>query len=320
MERLQDLLSRLTEQHQLALRWFVERAGTDVPWPKPISSPSGATLLASKAKGIYKPKWSRYALSVKQTLDSPYPDRDPLIRSDGSWIYSYFQENEDPAERDSEYTNRGLIECWQDRVPVGVMRQVSGRPNVKYRILGVALVNGWDGGYFFLEGFASDGIGRPRGPAGEMELLAAQQLSRFAAEGVFDPTGVVDGRERIIASIVRRQGQPQFRAELIHAYSGRCAISNYDAIEALEASHILPYHGPATNRLPNGLLLRGDLHTLFDLGLIAIDSANLDVLIAPPLRQSSYAELAGARLRVPAQESARPSAPALDHHRAWSGL
>jgi hypothetical protein len=320
MERLQELLSRLTEQHQLALRWFVERAGSDEPWPKPISSPWGAILLASRAKGIYKPKWSRYALSVKQTIGGPYPDRDPLIRPDGSWIYSYFQENDDPDARDSEYTNRGLIECWHDRVPVGVMRQVSRGATVKYRILGVALVSGWDGGYFFLEGFALDETGRPHGRAGELELLAAQELIRCEAQGDFDPESLIDGRERIVASIVRRQGQPQFRTELIRAYSGRCAISNYDAIEALEASHILPYHGPATNRLSNGLLLRGDLHTLFDLGLIAIDSSNMNVLIAPPLRQSSYAELAGFRLRVPADESARPSVPAIDYHRAWTGL
>jgi hypothetical protein len=91
MERLQDLLSRLTEQHQLALRWFVERAGSHEPWPKPISSPWGEILVASKAKGIYKPGWSRYALSVRQTIGGPYPDRDPLIRPDGSWIYSYFE-------------------------------------------------------------------------------------------------------------------------------------------------------------------------------------------------------------------------------------
>jgi hypothetical protein len=191
---------------------------------------------------------------------------------------------------------------------------------VKYRILGVALVSGWDGGYFFLEGFAPDGTGRPRGPAGELELFTAQELIRCEQQGAFDPTSLIDGRERIVASIVRRQGQPQFRAELIRAYSGRCSISNYDVIEALEASHILPYHGPATNRLANGLLLRGDLHTLFDLGLIAIDSSKLDVLIAPPLRKSSYAELAGMKLRVPAEESARPSVPAIDHHRAWTGL
>lgn len=320
MESLQDILSKLPEQHQLALQWFAERAGTDEPWPKPISSPEGQILLASKAKGIYKPNWSRYALSVRQTIGGPYPDREPLSRPDGSWIYSYFQENEEPTARDSEYTNRGMIECWQDRVPVGVMRPVSGKPTVRYRILGLAMVNGWDGGYFFLEGFASSGIVRRRGPVGEIEILASQERFLCETNGVFDPSSLIDGRQRIIASIMRRQGQPKFRADLIEAYRGRCAISNCDVIETLEAAHILPYHGPATNQLPNGLLLRGDIHTLFDLGLIAIDSSSREVLIAAPLAQSSYADLAGSRLRDPREEAVKPSIPAIDHHRAWAGL
>lgn len=320
MERLKDLLARLTDQHQFALRWFVEHAGMDEPWPKPISSPGGDIHLASKAKGIYKPNWSRYALSVRQTIGGPYPDREPLIRSDGSWIYSYFQENENPTARDSEYTNRGLIECWRDRVPVGVMRQVSRGATVRYRILGVALVNGWDGGYFFLEGFALDGLAKRRGPTGELELMSAQELLRCESQGVFNPQSLIDGRRRIVASIVQRQGQPRFRAELLDAYDGRCAITGYDAVEALEGSHILPYHGPATNHLSNGLLLRADLHTLFDLGLFAIESSGMEVLIAPPLRGTRYAELAGAKLRLPSNEAAQPSVPAIDHHRAWTGL
>lgn len=320
MESLQDLLSRLPEQHQLALKWFAERAGTDESWPKSISSPTGEILLASKAKGIYKPSWSRYAMSVRQSIGGPYPDREPLIRPDGSWIYSYFQENEDPSARDTEYTNRGLIECWHDRVPVGVMRQIGRNPTVRYRILGLAMVNGWDGGYFFLEGFPSSGIARRRGPAGEFEVFVARERFLCETNGVFDPTSVIDARQRIVASIVRRQGQPKFRADLIEAYRGRCAISNCDVIETLEAAHVLPYHGPATNQLTNGVLLRGDLHTLFDLGLIAVDSSSREVLIAPPLIQSSYGDLAGMKLRDPREVAARPSKPAIDHHRAWAGL
>lgn len=200
------------------------------------------------------------------------------------------------------------------------MRQVSRGATVRYRILGLAMVSGWDGGYFFLEGFAPDGIGRQRGPTAELELLSSQELLRCEAEGVFDPQSLIDGRQRIVASIVQRQGQPKFRSELLDAYGGRCAISDYDAVEALEASHILPYHGPATNHLADGLLLRADLHTLFDLGLLAIESSVMEVLIASPLRESRYADLAGAKLRLPSDESARPSVPAIDHHRAWTGL
>jgi putative restriction endonuclease len=71
---------------------------------------------------------------------------------DGAWQYAYFQENRDPKERDAEYTNAGLLACMRDRVPVGVMRQVKPKPNVRYLILGIALVARWKDGYFLLEG------------------------------------------------------------------------------------------------------------------------------------------------------------------------
>jgi predicted restriction endonuclease len=151
-------------------------------------------------------------------------------------------------------------------------------------------------------------------------MLASRERLVCETNGVFDPASLLDARQRIVASIVRRQGQPGFRAALIDAYGGRCAISDCDVIEILEAAHILPYHGPATNRLPNGRLLRGDLHTLFDLGLIAIDSSSRAVVIATTLAQSSYADLAGMRLRDPREDAARPSPAAIDHHRAWAGL
>src|SRR5258708_3518633 len=98
------------------------------------------------------------------------------------------------------------------------MRQISRDPTVRYRILGLATVNGWDGGYFFLEGFTSTGLGRSRGPAGELELLASQERLLCVTNGVFDPSSLIDGRQRIVASIVQRQGQPKFRADLLDAY------------------------------------------------------------------------------------------------------
>ena len=48
------------------------------------------------------------------------------------------------------------------------------------------------------------------------------------------------------------------------AYGGRCAITGYDVEEALQAAHIVPYLGPQSNTVNNGLLLRADVHNLFD--------------------------------------------------------
>ncbi len=110
-------------------------------------------------------------------------------------MYSYFQENEDPSKRDTEYTNRGLMECWHDRVPVGVMRQMKASGPSRYKVLGLAVVGGWDGGYFFLEGVALDGSVAAAGPAGELDFLSARQELLFDEHGAFDPANIIDGRD-----------------------------------------------------------------------------------------------------------------------------
>jgi hypothetical protein len=94
--------------------------------------------------------------------------------------------------------------------------------------------------------------------ADELEQARAEKEE----EGAFSPSGLEDARKRIIAAIVVRQGQSAFRAELLAAYQGTCAVTGCDVVEALEAAHIVPYLGPDTNHVRNGLLLRGDIHTL----------------------------------------------------------
>jgi hypothetical protein len=316
MEQLSQRLNGLPERHRAALQWFLDHAGTEQPWPQPL--PDG-TLLATKAKGIYKPNWTEYALSIRQSLGGPYPDREPITWPDGAWSYLYFQEKEDPQERDTAYTNRGLLACWQDKVPVGILRQVQGKPEVRYAVLGLALVAGWEGGYFFLEGFSPAGWSHGRGPRAEVEAFLSEQQQAGAVQP-FDPATVVDGRKKVLAAIVQRQGQGEFRAKVLMAYRGLCAVTGCDVAEALEAAHIVPYRGPDTNHPSNGLLLRADLHTLFDLGLMAIDSADMRLLLSPRLTGTAYADLAGKQLQLPDEQSQAPSKEALDMHRCWSGL
>ena len=84
---IEETLSRLTERHRVALQWFATHAAQERSWPGSLAD---GTLLASKAKGIYKPSWTKYALSVRQSLGGPYSDRDSKLRSDGTWPYDYF--------------------------------------------------------------------------------------------------------------------------------------------------------------------------------------------------------------------------------------
>jgi predicted restriction endonuclease len=143
----------------------------------------------------------------------------------------------------------------------------------------------------------------------------AKRLERQARtledQGYFDPKDDQDARERIAAEIVRRRGKEKFRAELLDAYGQRCAVTRCIVTEALEAAHIKPYKGPKTNHVTNGLLLRADIHTLFDLNLLGINPDSLSIALAPSLRGSSYKNFNGRVLAKTKDESQRPNLQAL---------
>jgi hypothetical protein len=153
---------------------------------------------------------------------------------------------------------------------------------------------------------------RPRfiGNAAGLELENARESA--SASGFFDPSE--DARRRTMASIVQREGQPAFRRNLIAAYGGACAITGCEVESLLEAAHVVPYRGVHTNDVQNGLLLRADLHKLFDLHLICIDSKTRRVRISSQLVGSEYACYEGAALRQPTDSEMSAHSEALEYH------
>jgi putative restriction endonuclease len=70
--------------------------------------------------------------------------------------------------------------------------------------------------------------------------------------------------------ILPRLGQGIFRVVILDAYERRCAITGEKVIPVLDAAHIKPYAQEGTHDPHNGILLRSDLHTLFDMGYVTI--------------------------------------------------
>ncbi|PID95825.1 MAG: hypothetical protein CSA85_00330 [Alphaproteobacteria bacterium] len=108
-----------------------------------------------------------------------------------------------------------------------------------------------------------------------------------------------EGKERFLnelakrrpATIKIRENQRYFRHELFKLYNGKCVISGYSVPEALEAAHILPHNGDKIRDTPNnGLLLRSDLHKLFDEGLWSICPKTNKVVLSDKLKKSQYSE------------------------------
>jgi hypothetical protein len=149
-----------------------------------------------------------------------------------------------------------------------------------------------------------------------------QHLKRDAehadSEGEFEPGNTTENQDRVLRAINLRRGQPDFRRKLLKAYGGRCALSGCNCQDALEAAHIRRYGGLETNHIQNGLLLRCDLHTLFDLGRIGIDPKSSTVVIADTLLNTVYAKLKGKKLRLPINPANHPNPEVLrEHLRTW---
>jgi hypothetical protein len=154
------------------------------------------------------------------------------------------------------------------------------------------------------------------GPITDADLL----VGSAAVAGDFEHGAIVDERLRVLAAIIRRQGAPQFRRILLDCYERRCAISRCDAEPVLEAAHIVPYAGRQTNHSQNGLLLRADLHTLFDRGLLGVAPETFTVILHPTLARTDYGILAGQPIHLPSKAACLPSQSALWAHLVGTGL
>ena len=81
-----------------------------------------------------------------------------------------------------------------------------------------------------------------------------------------------------------RLGQGAFRVLVTDAYQRRCAVTGEKTLPVLEAAHIKPYADKGPHRISNGILLRSDLHKLFDLGYVTVTS-ELRLEVSPRLKE-----------------------------------
>jgi hypothetical protein len=302
---------QLQASHLEALRWFERHAGREFA-RRPFDV--GLTIkVTSLQKGIWKPARLPYAVSVVQTHKGVYDDQDPIIFDDNTWKYFYHQQGksaEDLRDPQKIFANVALFACMRDKVPVGVViPAVDGRG---YQVLGLASVEGYSQGYFELIGPVAITHEQPADLAEESTALTVSAIE--FPFGEFDPDALQDDRLKVIASVHRRQGAPRFRRALLRAYKGQCAMTRYDASPALEAAHIVPYRGPQTNHPANGLLLRADMHDLFDLGMIAVDTEVMQLRLSQNLASTMYEKYEGRPLWLPPDAEARPSIEALHRH------
>lgn len=245
-----------------------------------------------------------------------------FVAPDANWVWQTFgiragadsrAELARLLRRDESWMRRPLgctllrdVTFWEDHrwLPWGVEQGFSAQGNVRG-----GRTRSTESARVLLSAIAQDGAAAPRDLAGPFELLRD------------------DERRRIESEVVAREGQRVFRARVLDAYGRQCAVTGEHTEPVLEAAHIQPYLGPASNQLQNGLLLTSEFHTLFDHGLVGIEPptagrADYRVRVSRQIRERwnngrRYNEYDGRSLRfVPESPHARPSREALEWHLA----
>jgi len=148
------------------------------------------------------------------------------------------------------------------------------------------------------------------------QALRAQLPGR--ASGALDAPSPPTERYGAPQLVAPRLGQGTFRVAVTDAYSRACAATGEHSLPALEAAHIRPYAKEGPHAVSNGLLLRADLHRLFDQGYLTVTpSHHLEVsshLRADYENGRSYYPLHGNRVSLPAAMADQPGPDFLRWH------
>lgn len=152
------------------------------------------------------------------------------------------------------------------------------------------------------------------------DLWAAVQ-ERLARVSLFRSSGSMDGNERYGAPqiVAPRLGQCAFRIAVTDAYHRKCAITTEKTLPALDAAHIKDYSESGPHEIANGLLLRADIHSLFDEGYVTINPA-FEFLVSQRVEAEfsngrEYRRFHGLRLpNIPDAESDLPARKYLEWH------
>jgi putative restriction endonuclease len=159
-------------------------------------------------------------------------------------------------------------------------------------------------------GYDSNGDGREIWQGVEALLKASHQ----ATQPIQEP----QPRYGEPVAVFPRLGQGSFRLIVTDSYDRRCAFTNSPVLHVLEAAHIRPYSSGGTHAPSNGILLRQDLHTLFDRGYMTVTPSH-QIEVSPQIREEfhngkEYYRLHGEIMRLPKYGDRQPSSDFLRWH------
>lgn len=262
----------------------------------PVLSDLGILKMAS---GTNFPVTQEQGNRLKQLVENTGVSWSKAESTAGLWLYNHLIDKPIARNKDSEVA----------RVAVQIGRAVTGVYNkvMNFRAIdprderkgmaGAAKIDHqvWEN-YFDLESNSLDvdalNSDYQRIWGGTDGFLDKRREKETPREAVDDDLG-----EKRLTAIARRRGQPAFRKRLLYLYDHKCAVTGVDVDMVLDAAHIVSHATSGDNSSDNGILLRSDLHDLFDAGLLVVDPDSFIVQIDDSVTTTEYRRLDGYVLR-----------------------
>jgi putative restriction endonuclease len=149
----------------------------------------------------------------------------------------------------------------------------------------------------------------------ESRARLAGTMSLPAAAVAREPVDARYGEPQLVRP---RLGQGTFRVAVTGAYGGACAVSREHSLPVLEAAHIRPYGSDGSHEVANGLLLRADIHRLFDAGYVTVTPEHRFV-VSRRLAQEwengrVYYDMHGREIALPGRADDHPDSELLRWH------
>jgi hypothetical protein len=285
---------------------------------------AGIPRIHSLIEGIYKPAGEKYAFSVLSQSailkdHEIYPD-EVTFQADGSWTFQY-SAKKTPLEAEP---NKSLFACLEDNVPVLVVVKVThgSQEGARYRILGPALIEGFDPGSrrFIMRGASAPLVDQVI----RYSSLESAALIDIRSRLIM-PFGMGQIRESYISDKEARE--KAFRRILLEEYRAQCAVcqskfllrdeGKASLVEA-DAAHIISVSAAGPDDPRNGLSLCRRHHWAFDEGLFTVTDAMM-IKVSPAVlraerRRFDLKEYDSESLVAPAHEICRPHEEAIHWH------
>ena len=282
--------------------WYIRHEGVTLPkapYEKNLEEKLPLKLISQR--GIHSPDYKKlhpkvnreHALAIRTNSTGQYEDGGLIHLPDGTWVMEYCAQKEKVDNSRSFNFNKYLKNNLYDGVPLGVLIQ---KGFSSYTIMGLAYIEQYNEltNTFVLHGpvnYHTDSLG----------LFNAFEDKKIRIEDyvLYEEIDEEDRRLRVKIEAVRREQQDEFRRQVYCAYNGQCAITKTCVEDVLQAAHIKNYMGKQTQCVNNGILLRSDIHLLYDSNMLAVNPEDFSIEISNSLKFTEYENLEGRNIALP---------------------